>query len=145
MIEIRDFDPADIHLLAVRSEQSGDPGLHDGGGPLLAMAAGGPSFTMWRDGRVIACFGLYENHGGWATAWAALSEMSRYEAGVLTYRCRAGLAASGYRRIDCMIRRGFNAARDWAWKLGFVQETTLFEVWPDGSDALLFVRFKRED
>ncbi|KQX19335.1 MULTISPECIES: hypothetical protein [unclassified Sphingomonas] len=145
MIEIRDFAPADLGRIAVQAEQLGDAGLSQDGAYLLAMAAGGASFTMWRGDRVLACAGLFENHSGWATAWAALSEMSPYERGVLTVKCRAAIAASGYRRIDCMVRRGFDRARDWAWKLGFVQEATLFEVWPDGADALLFARFKRND
>lgn len=145
MIEIRDFDPADLAALSVQPEQLGDIGLADGGRYLLAMAAGGPSFTACRDGRVLACAGLFENHAGWATAWAALSTLTRYEAGVISYRCRRAIAASGYARIDCMVRRGFDRAREWAWQLGFEQETTLFQVWPDGGDALLFARFKRED
>jgi hypothetical protein len=145
MIEIRDFAPEDLALLQIQREQLGDHAFVAGNAQIVAMAAGGPSFTMWRDGRVLACGGLYENHSGWATAWAALSAMSSYEKGVLTVKCRAAIAASGYRRIDCMVRRGFEKAREWAWTLGFQQETTLFEVWPDGSDALLFARFKRND
>lgn len=145
MIDIRDFDPADLVLLPVQPDQQGDVGLLDGGAQILAMARGGPAFTAWRDAQPIACAGLYENHARWATAWAVLSPMAPAELLAITRRCRAAIAASGYARIDCLVRRGFDAAREWAWMLGFAQETTLGQIWPDGGDALLFARFKRND
>ncbi|MBD3732509.1 MAG: hypothetical protein IE934_07330 [Sphingopyxis sp.] len=142
MIEIRDFHPDDIAALDVQPEQAGDIGLAQG--QIMVMAAGGPSFTALRDGRPIACAGLYENHAKWATAWAALSRLSPAELLAITRPCLRAIEASGYRRIDCLVRRGFPAARQWAWMLGFAQEGTMFGVWPDGSDALIFARIKGE-
>ncbi|MFZ5704914.1 MAG: hypothetical protein ACOY5R_06565 [Pseudomonadota bacterium] len=145
MIEIRDFRASDLDRLTVQPEQLGDMAVMAGHDQIIVMAAGGPSFTALRDGQPIACAGLYENHSRWATAWAALSPMHPMELALITARCRRAIAASGYARIDCLVRRGFDEARRWAWMLGFAQEGTMFGVWPDGSDALIFARHRRND
>lgn len=142
MIVIRPFERGDLIGLQVQAGQHGDLALigdlsaHD-----AACFEGGPAWTaVDAGGRVIGCAGLIIQRPHHGTAWAMLGDIGPIGLLAATRAALAVLDASSLRRIDAMIAPGFDAARQWAIRLGFELEGIMRCWGPDGSDWSLWSR-----
>jgi hypothetical protein len=138
MIAVLPFDRAHLDALALQPAQA--PELAALQGSIAAQADRGPAFTVMEGGRVLLCAGLAENHARYATAWA-LFAAAKAAAMVATTRAIARvIAASGYERIDMLVREDFARAHDFARLLGFDREGSLRRYGADGGDFALYAR-----
>lgn len=150
MIAIVPFEPWHASAIAVQAAQA--PELI---GPKGAAAALGPAFSALEvpspshplrgrvppspqmgEGqvRVLCCAGLIVNNPAYATAWALFACDKGGGMVAVTRAIRRVLGEADFRRVDMMVRSGFDRARDFAALLGFRHEATLAESGPDGSD-----------
>lgn len=140
-VTIRAFEPDDLDAIALQPGQQGDD-FGFGRAGHLAMAENGPAFTALRDGHVIAIGGLTRNRADYATAWALIGEDAGPALTALTRAVRRVIAASSFRRIDMLVRSGFQPATRWAWMLGFAREGAMRGLGSDGTDFDLFALLK---
>jgi hypothetical protein len=126
MIRIEPFSPEHLARFVPRPDQKGDAErLH---GRTGAAAELGPAFTAYdEEDNVIGCAGLAENSPDYATAWALFADGVRPALWArLAGAIQSVLSASGYRRIDTLVRADFPAGHRFVEALGFEREMVLF-------------------
>jgi hypothetical protein len=149
-LTVEPFEPAHLDAIAMQPAQL--PELRAMPGKLKDAANGGPAFTAFADPiggydyvsssrHIVACAGLFENHAAYATAWALFAQDNgRATWAALVAAIRRVLAASGYARIDMMVRNDFAAAHGFARRIGFVQCGLFHRFGEDGTDFAVYER-----
>lgn len=144
MVEISDFEPADIEDLVLQTQQLAEMAMVDWRGMVRAAATVGPAWTGRLDGRVIGCAGVSLSWRGRAHAWCVLSDGIPRCAWVGIHRAVADrlerLAELGVWRLEAETALGFRPGIRWLTLLGFEREGTARGFGPGGED---FVRFAR--
>lgn len=132
------FLPEHLSALALQPAQEGTADVMDEA-YALGLAAGGPAWTLFgRDGRPLACGGLYGVWTGRAIAWALLSPLAPMVA--VTRAARVMLGGSGVRRVECFVDVDFPQGHRWATMLGFRPEGVMRAFCPRGRDHTLYAR-----
>lgn len=82
--------------------------------------------TIWRDDRVLACFGVWPMWAGVSRAWSMITEEMRESPLTLHRYVLAELADVEERqnlvRIEAVVRFGYSAGHRWIRSLGFQRE-----------------------
>lgn len=105
-----------------------------------ASLSEGRAFTIFEDGQVQACLGVYDLWPGRGLCWALLSADMRRLMLPVTVRARRFFVESGYRRLEAYVDPTFDEAIRWIELLGFKHEALMAKFTPDGDDQLLYAR-----
>lgn len=132
MIEVVDFQPHHARLIVPQAAQRVE---FDAAPPIS-----GEAVTLIRDGLPLACAGLVPLWAGRAYAWALLDQDAGPHLLAVTRAIRSRLDRSAWRRIEMAVAVDFPAGERWARLLGFGLECRARAYFPDGGDALIFVR-----
>lgn len=139
---IVDFEPDHLLQLRFQKDQQGFGAQTRSNAESVAQGWSQKTAFLTPD-QPLACAGISELWPGRAMAWAALD----YDAGPvlreITKACRVELDRCPYKRIEMYVRPGVVAAVKWAKMLGFELESRMQYGAPDGTDLLVYVRFKR--
>lgn len=140
MIELTHFRPQ--HGRAIH-EQSATAYLR----PMLAeqhyeaLAQQAHSYTVLRDGKVIACMGVVGHWPGRGEAWAMLDAAMPHDFLAIHHLARRFLRVGVFRRVEAVVETGFEAGHRWARALGFELEAPRMAGYgPDGRDYSLYAR-----
>jgi hypothetical protein len=138
-VEIRAFQPQDLHAISLQNAQMGVHELitYDHYGESLAAA--GPAFTATVDGEVIACIGTIPQWKDYARAWALLSRHSGKNLLALTRGIRRWLRFHNAGRVDTAVACDFPQAIRWAQMLGFEREGVM-RKYAEGKDFYLYAQ-----
>ncbi|WP_414902462.1 GNAT family N-acetyltransferase [Sphingomonas flavalba] len=140
MIRIEPLTRQHLATLRVQAAQLAEIG----DGPLGGAAALGPAFAVSAAERVLLCAGLAESHPRHATAWALFSDGKGTAMVAIVRAIRRVFEASGYRRIDCLVRGDMASGHVLARLLGFEREGVLRHYTADGTDMVIYARIAGE-
>lgn len=139
---IVDYEPDHLLKLNWQGEQ-----LHSGAktrGHAEVVATGWCAYTaLGARGKPLICAGIIELWPGRAMAWAAFDWAARPVMLEAHRRALAELDRCPYKRVEMYARPGFAEAVKWAKLLRFDLESCMKHGAPDGSDLLVYARFKR--
>ena len=103
----------------------------------------GDIWTIVGDSHILAIAGLYFNHWGYYTGWAALAEnLTMGEYGFVTQEVKRYLNSKWMRRVDMLVRTDYEAGHRWAKRLGFTEEGVLRARGVNGEDMTLYAIIK---
>jgi hypothetical protein len=127
----------------VRPYRAGDAFLVGGSDPLFLadaddVARAGSSWTLVQDGAEVAIGGMRELWANVAFGWLQYGAAPISAAGKFALARAAFRAVRGqtWRRLQCSVDVGDDAALDFAIRLGFEAEGVLRAYAPDGADHL---------
>jgi len=103
------------------------------------------SYSLMKDGECLACGGIIEQFDGRALAWALISnKLNGTDLILVTKLVKRELAKYNYKRIEAIVRDGFEQGHRWARLLGFRCETPdgMLNWFNDGAKAYLYARYK---
>lgn len=144
-IAIAELEPWHVEAIDVQDAQAPEEwALGYQRSKVIELRHLGPAFAVVEDGRVLGIGGLAEEHSHKATAWALFAEGKGPAMVAITRAIMRVIAVCDYDRIDMIVRSGFDRACHFAELLGFTKEAELRRFGEDGSDFLIFVRFKGE-
>lgn len=134
------------HLTLINTQPGQRKDLSIFGNPRYgeSLAQGGPAFTVFNDGEVVACLGVFDYWEGRGACWAVLSGDLKTLMVGLTRRISAWFEQSDYRRLECSVDPNFPEARRWARLLNFQEEGLMRKYTPSGADHLLYARVRSE-
>jgi hypothetical protein len=136
------------HLTEIREQPGQAKDLSVYADPRFAqdLATGGEAFTVFEDGEILACLGVFQFWPGRGLCWAVLSSDLRRHMVVLSKRIRAYFDQCGYARLEATIDPNFEAAIRWATALGFTCETPdgMKKYTPSGATQLLYSRVRND-
>jgi hypothetical protein len=148
-LDVRDFEPADYHMVwdEVAVAFPHDHNLHPSKWA-EGYAAGGPAFTGWWQGDILACAGLLIVWPGLASAWAVITRRGR-DHPVMIHRTTqrfldANIQRHRLRRVEATAFESDRRAQAWLARLGFEVESVRPEWGPSGQTGLNFVRFTHD-
>jgi hypothetical protein len=99
------------------------------------------NYCVFKDGKLVAAFGVLDATDKRGVAWAVLSPDLRREMVFLHKKVKAALdGAHKYTRIEATIEKSFTAGIRWIELLGFKREGLLHKYGRDGSDHYMFAR-----
>lgn len=130
----------DISLQPGQSEMAqfiGSPGY----GEMLADLPG--SYSLFKNGTFLGCGGLAPQAQGKALAWCLIgTKLEGVDMIPATKIVRRQIAASGFRRIEAIVKEGFDQGFRWIKLLGFKCETPdgMLNWFEDGTRGYLFAR-----
>lgn len=105
----------------------------------FAQARGG--FTVRRSGRIIACCGAMERHGGHASLWAFYAAgLTMADWAWLLRATRHFIATLPHARIDAGVEAGDARARRWAERCGLRFDVTMRRAGENGGDLAIYWR-----
>jgi hypothetical protein len=136
------FLPA--HLIEIQAQPQTPKDLSIFGDPSYgeSLSSGGEAFTVFHDGEILACLGVFQFWPGRGVCWAVLSSDLRKHMVGLSKRIRTFFDQSGYRRLEATIAPDFPAAIRWAELLGFERECLMRAYTPSGADQYLYSRVR---
>jgi hypothetical protein len=139
-MEVRTFQPQDLHALSLQREQSGLQGVILGEGYGESLAAVGEAFTATSNGEIIACIGTIPQWANYSRAWALLSGNAGRCMVPLTRRIATWLRFHNPGRIDTQVHCDFPQAMRWAEMLGFENEGRMKKYDPSRRDCYLYAQ-----
>lgn len=105
-----------------------------------ALEAGTRSFSVLKDGEVIACGGIVEFWPTRGELWAVLSEVCGKHMTALSRAVARFIDECQHTRLEIVVDPNFYPALRWATMFGFtVENPKMRSYWPDGRDAMLLV------
>ncbi|WP_439813978.1 hypothetical protein [Zavarzinia sp. CC-PAN008] len=140
-LELRPYMPGDAAALAIQPAQAAE---RANAVRMDAQLVEGPSWTVCRAGRPIACGGLVEMWPGRAIAWGLVATDAGPVMVALSRLVRAQIGANlkAWRRIEATACAEFKPARRWLSLLGFRLEARMDGYAPDGAAHWLFSRVR---
>lgn len=101
------------------------------------------SYSVFKDGVLMGCGGLANQGNGRALAWTLItSNCERHDMIEVTRIVKNGIVNSDYRRIEAIVKDGFDAGHKWMKILGFECETDrgMLGWFKDGTNGYLYAR-----
>lgn len=135
--------PVYIDKMTLQKEQweSFDLLKMDGYSEYVASLPNG--YALLESGEAIICGGVIPQGDGRGLAWSLISEKMHGAKMIAATRAAQNcIDNSGFRRVECIVRDGFQQGFRWARMLGFTCETPegMINWYPNGGKAFLFAR-----
>lgn len=131
------FHPAHLTEITLQRATPKDVGLFSD--PVYAESLKhGDAFSMFDQGVLIACLGVFECWEGRGIAWAMFDERAGRFFPQLSLRARKYLRECRFQRVEAYIDEGFAASVRWAKLMGFKKEGNMRKFSPKGADMALF-------
>jgi len=117
---------------------------NDGG----AMLGKGPSFSCWVGDHIVAAGGCGIPWPGLGMAWAVLSDTGRRHP-VFVHRSMLRFLSvvarvNRLRRVEWMVLASWEAGREWARRLGFIEDGLMPKYGPEGETCARYVWYPGE-
>lgn len=106
------------------------------------LCAEHPAWSLFADGRIIGCGGIFREHETCGTAWTMLLPDTGKHMRWVTRETRRVLDDSFLTRIQAHASPKFRPAARWLALLGFKYEGLLRKYTPTGADMWLFARVR---
>lgn len=135
MIAVRAYQPGDLEAIDLQPGQECERTLF-----VPEAADMGPAFTITRGDTLLMVAGLVEVHSAYASAWALFTSGLGGDYAAIVRAIRRVLDASGYRRVDAMIREDWGRAHALARLLGFSKEGVSRAMGEKGEDFATYAR-----
>jgi RimJ/RimL family protein N-acetyltransferase len=101
------------------------------------------AFSIFIQGKVVACAGVIQQWPGRGIAWAIVDELCKREFLALHNVVKRFLDVCPIRRIEATVDVGFEQGHRWVKLLGFQLEAPMMKHYgPDGSHAALYARVR---
>lgn len=101
------------------------------------------SYSVFNDGILMGCGGLANQGNGRALAWTLITaKCEGYNMIEVTRIVKDAIVNSDYRRIEAIVKDGFEAGHKWMRLLGFRLETEngMVNWFQDGTKGFLYAR-----
>lgn len=101
------------------------------------------SYSIQKNGRVLACAGVIEYWPGRAEAWAMMGNSSRKDFLAIHNAAKRFFEVCPIRRIEAIVELGFEEGHRWAKALGFELEAPCMSKYSvDGRDYAMYARVR---
>jgi hypothetical protein len=108
----------------------------------ISLEKGGPAFSAFVDGEIIAALGVIPQWENRAMAWGLIGGNARRHFVPLTKAIMRFLEVTPHRRVETSVDSDFAEGHRWARLLGFENEGRMRAYTPDGRDCNLYARVK---